>query len=151
MERRIINPWTWQDAYGFVQGHEVTGGQRVLYCAGQASTDADGRPVHASDMAAQVNQSLDNLETVLRAADLDLSHVVRIGIFTTDVDRFLASFHIAIERFTAAGCRPSSTLLGVSRLAFPELLVEIEATAVAGASSYQRTAISGHIAGGGHR
>jgi enamine deaminase RidA (YjgF/YER057c/UK114 family) len=131
MERRIINPWTWQDAYGFVQGHEVTGGQRVLYCAGQASVDNDGRPLHAGDMGAQVRQSLDNLETVLKAADLDLTHVVRINIFTTDVDRFLASFHIAIERFTAAGCRPSSTLLGVTRLAFPELLVEIEATAVA--------------------
>jgi enamine deaminase RidA (YjgF/YER057c/UK114 family) len=130
MERRIINPWTWQDAYGFVQGHEVTGGQRVLYCAGQASTNDAGHPVHVGDMGAQVRQSLDNLETVLQAAGMDLSHVVRIGIFTTDVDRFLASFHIAIERFAAVGCRPASTLLGVSRLAFPELLVEIEATAV---------------------
>ncbi len=131
MERRIINPWTWQDSFGFVQGHEVTGGQRVVYCAGQASTDADGRPVHVDDMDGQVRQSIENLETVLRAADLDLSHVVRLSLYTTDVDRFLASFHVAIERFEAAGCRPACTLLGVTRLAFPELLVEIEATAVA--------------------
>jgi enamine deaminase RidA (YjgF/YER057c/UK114 family) len=131
MERRIINPWSWQDNFGFVQGHEVTDGQRVLYCAGQASTDADGRPVHPEDMAAQLRQSLDNLETVLAQAGLDLSHVVRLNLYTTDVDRFLAAFHVAIERFGEKGCRPAATLLGVTRLAFPELLVEIEATAVA--------------------
>jgi enamine deaminase RidA (YjgF/YER057c/UK114 family) len=131
MDRRIINPWTWQDSFGFVQGHEVTGGERVLYCAGQTSTDDDGRPVHAGDMAAQLGKSLDNLETVLRAADLDLSNVVRLNIYTTDVDQLLASYGVAVERYTAAGCRPASTLLGVTRLAFPELLVEIEATAVA--------------------
>ena len=131
MERRIINPWTWQDSFGFVQAHEVTGGQRTLYCAGQTSVDAEGRVVHANDMAGQLSLSLDNLETVLRAAGMDLSNVVRLNLYTTDVDRFLAAFHVAIERFSARGCRPASTLLGVARLAFPELLVEIEATAVA--------------------
>lgn len=40
MERGIINPWKWQDEYGFVQANEVSGGQRVLYCAGQVSVDA---------------------------------------------------------------------------------------------------------------
>lgn len=135
MDRRIINPWTWQDQYAYVQGHEVTGGERVLYCAGQTSIDAEGRPVHAGDMAAQLGQSLDNLEAVLRAANLDLSHVVRLNIFTTDVDQLLAAYGVAIERYTAAGCRPASTLLGVARLAFPELLVEIEATAVAGGTA----------------
>jgi enamine deaminase RidA (YjgF/YER057c/UK114 family) len=131
MERRIVNPWSWQDAFGFVQAHEVSGGQRILFCAGQTSVDADGRPVHAEDMAAQVRQSLENLETVLREAGLDLSHVVRLNVYTTDVDRILATYHIMIERFAEVGCRPASTLLGVARLAFPELLVEIEATAVA--------------------
>ena len=131
IDRRIINPWTWQDNFGFVQANEVTGAKRVLYCAGQASTDAEGRPVHPEDMAAQLRQSLDNLERVLREAGLDLSNVVRLNLYTTDVDRFLASFRVAIERFGETGCRPVCTLLGVTRLAFPELLVEIEATAVA--------------------
>lgn len=156
MERRIINPWAWQDNFGFVQGHEVTGAKRVLFCAGQASTDESGRPAHPDDMAAQVQQSLDNLETVLNAAGLALADVVRVNYFTTDVDRFFTAFHLAIERFAAAGCRPASTLLGVTRLAFPELLIEIEATAVTdrspdAPSAYQRTAISGHLTNGGHR
>jgi enamine deaminase RidA (YjgF/YER057c/UK114 family) len=130
MERRIVNPWTWQDTYGFVQANEVTGGQRVVYCAGQASVDADGRPVHVDDMAGQVNQCVDNLQTVLRAAGLELSNVIRLCYYTTDVDRLLASYHVLVERLAAANCRPASTLLGVTRLAFPELLIEIEATAV---------------------
>ena len=41
MERQIINPWRWQDAYGFVQANEVSDAQRVLYCAGQVSVDAE--------------------------------------------------------------------------------------------------------------
>ncbi len=37
MERRIINPWSWQDEFSYVQAHEVSGTRRVLFCAGQAS------------------------------------------------------------------------------------------------------------------
>ena len=39
MDRRVINPWTWQDQFGFVQANEVSNGQRVLFCAGQTSVD----------------------------------------------------------------------------------------------------------------
>jgi enamine deaminase RidA (YjgF/YER057c/UK114 family) len=130
MERRIINPWTWQDDFGFVQAHEVTAGQRVLYCAGQASTSDEGRPVHAGDVVAQTQQALDNLETVLRDAGYDLSDVVRLNMYTTDVDLFFSAYGGMVARLKAAGCRPSATLVGVTRLAFPELLIEIEATAV---------------------
>jgi enamine deaminase RidA (YjgF/YER057c/UK114 family) len=126
-----VNPWTWQDALGFVQANEVTGAQRTLYCAGQASVDADGAPVHAGDMRAQIAQALDNLETVLTQAGFTLADVVRLNIYTTDVDRFFEAYDVATTRLAEAGCRQASTLLGVTRLAFPELLVEIEATAVA--------------------
>ena len=46
MERCIVNPWTWQDARGFVQAHEVTGATQTLYCAGVTSVDADGEVLH---------------------------------------------------------------------------------------------------------
>ena len=131
MERRIINPWSWQDQFGYVQANEVSGAQRTLYCSGVGSVDAEGRPVHAGDMAAQVGLALDNLETVLREAGLGLGDVVRLNYFTTDVDLFFAAYGTTVERLQAAGCRPASTLLGVTRLAYPEMLVEIEATAVA--------------------
>ena len=132
MERRIINPWTWQDSYGFVQGVEVTGARRVLVCAGQTSIDGEGQVRHAGDMAAQTRLAMDNLETVVAGAGMALRNVVRISYYTTDVDRFLAEgWALVKERTSAAGCRAAATLLGVTRLAYPELLIEIEATAAA--------------------
>lgn len=131
MERRIVNPWAWQDDLGFVQANEVTGSGRTLYCAGQTSMDDEGNPVHPGDMGAQMAKALDNLEAVLKEAGLGLSDVVRLNYYTTDVDRFFEEYGPFVERLSRAGCRPASTLLGVTRLAFPELLVEIEATAVA--------------------
>ena len=131
MERRIINPWTWQEQLGYVQANEVSGTQRTLFLAGQASVDEEGRPVHPEDMGAQLTQSIDNLETVFREAGAELSDVVRLNIYTTDVDRFFEAYGATAGRLAEAGCRPASTLLGVTRLAYPEMLVEIEATAVA--------------------
>ena len=131
MGRRVINPWTWQDQYGFAQAIEVSGSERALFCAGQTSSDADGNPVHAGDMRAQLGQALDNLETVLREAGFELSQVVRLNTYTTDVDAFLEASQESGARLAEAGCRPTATLLGVARLAFPEFLVELEATAVA--------------------
>ena len=130
MNKRVINPWTWQDQFGFVQATEVTDGKQVLYCAGQTAIDAEGHAVHAGDMAAQLTFALDNLEIVLKASGYTLSDVVRLNFYTTDVDRFIASIGPAAERLGKVNCRYASTLLGVARLAFPELLVEIEATAV---------------------
>jgi enamine deaminase RidA (YjgF/YER057c/UK114 family) len=81
-------------------------------------------------MIAQVNQALDNLETVLSEAGMTLANVVRLNYFTTDVEGFFGAGEQLGKRLADAGCHPASTLLGVARLAFPELMVEIEATAV---------------------
>ena len=129
MERRVINPWGWQDQFGFVHAVEIAGSQRMFYCSGQASADAAGHPVHIGNMRAQLGQAMDNLEAVLRHAGYSLSDVVRLNYYTTDVDVFLSNFDEVASRLSAAGARVTSTLLGVARLAFPELLVEIEATA----------------------
>ena len=130
MERKIINPWTWQDQFGFVQANEISGGKRMLVCAGQVPFDAEGKVVHAGDMRAQINKVIDNLETVLRAAGFGVADIVRLTIYTTRVDEFLANTDLLRERLVKAGARYASTLLGVARLARPELLVEIEATAI---------------------
>lgn len=129
MERRIVNPWTWQDRFGFVQANEVSGERRTIYCAGQTSNE-EGRSVHPDDMRAQFNKAMDNLETILKGADAELSDVVRLTYYTTDVDRFFGVYDIVVGRLAEAGCRPATTLLGVARLASPEALIEIEATAV---------------------
>jgi enamine deaminase RidA (YjgF/YER057c/UK114 family) len=130
MERRIVNPWTWQDQWGFVQANETSGVERVLLCAGQASVDTDGQPLHEGQMGAQIAQALDNLESVLSEAGFALADVVRLNYYVTDVDAFIQAGEVYGAKLAQAGCRPASTLLEVSRLALPPLLVEIEATAV---------------------
>jgi len=131
VEQRNVNPWSWQNDFGFSQAVEVSGGNRVLYCAGQTSIDQEGRPVHAGDMRAQMQLAFVNLETVLNRAGFSLEDVVRLNYYTTDVDAFMANAEVLGARLGAAGVAPAGTLLGVARLAFPELLIEIEATAVA--------------------
>jgi enamine deaminase RidA (YjgF/YER057c/UK114 family) len=125
-----VNPWTWQDQFGFSQGIDVRGAERVLYCAGQTSVDAEGQPLHAGDFAKQILQAIDNLETVLTKAGLKLSDVVRLNYYVADIDAFMASAAEFGPRLHAAGCKPASTLLKVDGLFHPDILVEIEATAV---------------------
>ena len=130
MKRTAINPWPWSVKYGFNQGELIEGQSRVLYCSGQTAIDSDGLPQHAGDIRAQITLSLDNLEQVLRHADMTLSNVVRLVIYTTEPDLMAQNFDVLGERLGTAGVKPAQTFLGVARLAFPELLVELEATAV---------------------
>ncbi len=131
MERRAINPWTWQDALGFVQATELGPAKRTLLCSGQTSVDANGVPLHAGDMAAQLRQAVANLETVLIAGGFDLTDVVRLNYYTTDVDAFMQGAAAGgLARLAEVSCRPSSTLLGVTRLFHRDIMVEIEATAM---------------------
>ena len=131
MERTAVNPWEWSLTMGYNQGEVVSGHTRTLFCAGQTAMDADGAPQHAGDMAAQVSLALDNLERVLEHAGMGLGDLVRLNIYTTDVDSLFQHYGVLSARTAAAPVAPPGTLLGVARLAYPELLVELEATAVA--------------------
>ncbi len=130
MNKRALNPGDWQDRFDFSQAIEVRGAERVVYCAGQVSVDGNGVTVHPGDMAAQFHQALDNLEIVLDKAGLGLLDVVRLNYYVTDVPAFSEAVPGVGQRLKAAGCKPASTLLGVSRLAEPGWMIEIEATAV---------------------
>jgi enamine deaminase RidA (YjgF/YER057c/UK114 family) len=131
MQLKPINPWTWQDQYGFSQAVEVTGTTRVLYCAGQTSVDAEGSPLHPRQMGPQLAQAFDNLEVVLAKAGMSLRNVVRLNYYVTDVPAYLAASAPVADRLAKAGCQPPGTLLGVAALFHPDIVVEIEATAVA--------------------
>lgn len=131
METRAINPQTWLGAFHVNQAIEVTGGQRVLYVSGQTSNDASGAPLHAGDLVAQARQAWTNLVEVLAAAGMTPANIVRLNFYTTDVDGFMAAAGELVPLWAGAGCKPVSTLLGVTRLFQPDILIEIEATAVA--------------------
>jgi enamine deaminase RidA (YjgF/YER057c/UK114 family) len=131
MERQVVNPWTWQDHYGFVQANRVTGAERQLICSGQLSVDAQGEPINPGDMSAQILQALDNIQTVLQQAGFQFSDVVRLNYYTTNVDAFVAAGPTLGQRLAAGNCRPAATLLGVAGLAVPGCMIEIEALAMA--------------------
>jgi enamine deaminase RidA (YjgF/YER057c/UK114 family) len=127
MERTDVNPWEWSKAFGFSQAVDVSGASRVLLCSGQTATGDDGSPPTTSDMAKQMELALSNLTTVLAAAGMSMADVVKLTVYTTDVDELLAAYGTAAQ-FLGENL-PAMTLIGVARLAFPELKVEIEATA----------------------
>ena len=132
MPTRALNPQRWLvEAFNVNQAIEVTGGQRTLYVSGQTSNDASGAPMHAGDLLAQFKLAWANLVEVLAIADMKPSNIVRLNFYTTDVDVFMANAGEIVPVFAAAGCQPAATLLGVTRLFEPSLMLEIEATAVA--------------------
>ena len=131
MERMAVNPWTWSEAIGYNQGELVSGHTRTLYCAGQTAVAGDGTPRHPGDMAAQLALSLDNLEAILGEAGMSLASLVRLNVYTTDVDLLFQHYGVLASRLGAAGVAPATTMLGVTRLAIPDLMVELEGTAVA--------------------
>jgi enamine deaminase RidA (YjgF/YER057c/UK114 family) len=128
MDRTDVNPWEWSKAFGFSQAVQVSGEHRVLFCSGQTAIGPDGGPPATQDMAEQVKLALASLTTVLEAAEMSIADVVKLTVYTTDVDALLADYGTATE--VLAPNLPAMTLIGVARLAFPELKVEIEATAV---------------------
>lgn len=131
LERTAINPVTWSVEMGFNQGELVSGQTRTLYCSGQTAMGDDGTPRHDGDLAAQLALSLDNLEAVLGKAGMSLTDLVRLNVYTTDVDLLFQHYGVLAARLGAAGAAPATTMLGVTRLAIPTLMVELEGTAVA--------------------
>ena len=103
-------------------------GSTQIHVAGTVAADEDGL-VGEDDMALQVRTVLENIENSLDAAGGKPTDIVRIRIYTTDMERYLENGAAVVADFFEDG-RPTSTLLGVESLAEPEFLVEIDATAV---------------------
>jgi enamine deaminase RidA (YjgF/YER057c/UK114 family) len=129
MQRTAVNPWPWSQTLGYNQAEIIEDTKRQLICAGQTSVDGEGNPQHIGDMRGQVDLALDNLEAVLAKADMSLANVIRLTIYVTDVDEAMKNFDLLGMRFGPHQVAPPMTLLGVSRLALPPLMFEIEATA----------------------
>jgi enamine deaminase RidA (YjgF/YER057c/UK114 family) len=129
MQRTAINPSPWSVQLGFDQATLVEGHHRELVCSGQDAVDANGNVQHPGDLTAQLELALDNLEEVLTGAGMTLANVVRLNVYTTDMDTLLQNFPVVNKRFAPTGERFATTLLGVAALAGPDLLVALEATA----------------------
>ena len=127
-QHTAINPHSWTIGLGFDQAQLIEGQQRLLVCSGQDAVDADGKPQHPGDMAAQLELALDNLQAIVAAAGMSLANIVRLNIYTTDVDELINQHFSRInDRFGSS--RYATTVLGVAQLP-AQFLVMIEATAV---------------------
>ncbi|QFU09763.1 Endoribonuclease L-PSP [Rhodobacteraceae bacterium THAF1] len=131
MQRTPVNPWDWSLSLGYNQAEIIEGATRRLICSGQTAVDSGGAPQHPGDMRGQIALALDNLQAVLEAGGMGLGNVTRLGVYATDVDAALANFDLMGQRFGPTGNTPPMTLLGVTRLAIPSLMFEIEAEALA--------------------
>ena len=128
MEKRIINPWQWQDQRSYVQAVEVKQSQSILYCSGQAAVHADGQSSSA-DMRTQLIESIQNLEKIIITAGYELKDIARLNIYTTSTDELFTCFDVFQNWIAKHGIKQASTLLEVKGL-FETLKVELEATVI---------------------
>ena len=125
--KRALNPASVPASPNYAQGIEVTGASRTVFVSGQVGIDPEGRTIEG--IAGQSSQALANINAVLAEAGLSADNIVKMTIFLTDAEN--------VGPFIAAAGPglpvdpPAATLLIVAALAAPDLLVEIEAVAVA--------------------
>src|SRR5262245_14392532 len=113
------------DPFNIALGYRI--GDLVIL-SGQASIDEHGNIVGAGDFDAQAEQVFANLKRVLEAAGSSLANVVKVNIYLTDMSHFPKIVELRSRHFSRPW--PADTIVGVTALALPELMIEIEATAL---------------------
>ena len=128
MSKSPINPWTWQDRRGFTQAWRVEAPAAILFVSGQVPLDDDGNLVAPGDFDGQARRTFENLGRVLDEAGGTFGDIVKLTVYLTDMARLPDYGRIRAEYIR--GRPPASTAVGVTALAVPGLMIEVEATAV---------------------
>ena len=127
MTAKRTNPPALSAPTGYTHVVEVPAGARTVYIAGQVAFDQARQVVGAGDMAAQTEQVFRNLQAALAAAGASFADVVKMTTYVTDMGQ-AAVIRAARARYFG-DTLPASTLVGVTALAHPDLMVEIEVIA----------------------
>jgi enamine deaminase RidA (YjgF/YER057c/UK114 family) len=125
--RQLLNPPELHPAPGFSHVAIAEGG-KVVYFAGQVALAPDFSLL-ADDLYGQTVGAMRNLEVALNAAGVGWDDIVRRTIYTTQPTEY-ETITRAIDEVTGSAEHPAQTILGVTGLAVPGLLIEIECTAV---------------------
>ena len=124
--RRNIDPgWAWDDRLPLSQGKQIG---NTIYVSGQIAYDSSGKLVGEGDMKAQTRQVFENIGNVLDSAGSSLKDIVKINTYITDGSKFMDMLAVRGEFF--GDDPPASTAVVVAGLAFPALLIEVEAIAI---------------------
>ncbi len=113
------------EPFRIAQGYRVGD---MIYLSGVAAIDKQGAIVGAGDFDAQAHQVFRNIDEVLRAGGSDLSKVVKVTIYMTDIRLFPKIIDLRGQYFKAP--YPADTIVEVKSLALPELMIEIDAMAM---------------------
>ena len=114
-------------AYAIAPGWQVG---NLLFLSGQAAISLEGELVGVGDFAAQLVQTMANIDRVLAAGGSDRSRIVKVTIYLTDMANFPAIVEARRQYFTPP--YPADTILEVKSLALPELMLEIDVIAHTG-------------------
>lgn len=126
MEKKVINPWKWQDARNYVQAVEVKHADATLYVSGQCAISEDGVSSNA-DMRTQIIHTIENLEKVILQSGYQVKDLVRLNIYTIDSSELFENFDVIQQWLNKNKVQQASTVLEVKTL-FETLKVEFEAT-----------------------
>jgi enamine deaminase RidA (YjgF/YER057c/UK114 family) len=128
--RQDVNPGALHPAPGFSHV-SIAGGSRLVYFAGQLALDPEFGIVGGDDLGEQTKSAMRNLETAMREVGVGWQDVVRRTIYTLQPTEYEV-ITAAIDEVTGGAPHPAQTIVGVTGLAVPGCLIEIECTAAAG-------------------